>query len=159
MRYPVRPPLKFLQFVRPLGTPNAHALSDVTVFSDYARMESNWASGNGWGKQVWLWSAQLQVQNSRDVIVRNNTVFVSSGAATGICIVQQNRSCVGCGLPAPYGQWPQPAINNSVTDNTFIFDDCHGKVGEVADKFLMDLAQGGNRFDANSYHMCDSVAS
>ena len=122
-------------------------------------MESNWASGNGWGKQVWLWSAQLQVQNSRDVIVRNNTVFVSSGAATGICIVQQNRSCVGCGLPAPYGQWPQPAINNSVTDNTFIFDDCHGKVGEVADKFLMDLAQGGNRFDANSYHMCDSVAS
>lgn len=61
-----------------------------------ARMEGNWASINGWGFQVWLWSGQLQIQNSRDVLVTNNTVIIGAGASNGIVIVQQNLSCIGC---------------------------------------------------------------
>jgi hypothetical protein len=96
------------------GAGISHEISYAAV------MEGNYASSNGYGFQVWLWSGQLQIQNSRDIIVRNNTVVVRSGAANGIVIVQQNRSCIGCwpaGSSYP-SLPPMPAQNVTVTKNT-----------------------------------------
>lgn len=37
--------------------------------------------------------------------------------------------------------------------NTVVFVDCSGTIGEVADHFVMDLAESGNMFDENIYVM------
>eukprot|EP01046_Picozoa_sp_COSAG06_P049106 COSAG06_NODE_7487_length_2488_cov_726.691503_5_plen_170_part_00 len=92
--------------------------------------------------------------------MRNNTIHVGQGYTNGICIIQQNRSCIGC-MPGPYGQPPQPAINNSALGNVIVFDDCHGTVGEVADSYIQLLAPlGTNTFDRNQYvHYASKQAS
>ena len=124
-----------------------------------SEIAGNWASGNGFGFQVWLWSGQIQLQNSRNIVVRNNTVHVGMGYQNGICIIQQNRSCVGCGMPPPYGVAPQAAVNNTVVDNVVVFDDCHGTVGEIADHCEGELAASGNVFDRNTYVFFGSEAT
>eukprot|EP00040_Diaphanoeca_grandis_P044242 m.11751 g.11751 ORF g.11751 m.11751 type:complete len:631 (+) comp8963_c0_seq1:83-1975(+) len=119
-------------------------------------MQGNWLSGNGYGFQVWLWNGQLQIQNSRNIMIHNNTVCVGKGSQNGICIIQQNRSCIGCGLPPPYGVPPQAAVNNTIVDNVVVFDDCRGTVGEIADHYALDLATSGNVFDHNTYVFYES---
>jgi hypothetical protein len=115
-----------------------------------AVVAGNWAAGNGKAFQIWLWSGQIQIQNSRNTIVRNNTVVVGEGYANGICIIQQNRNCAGC-LPGHSGASPMPAVNNTVTNNVMVFEDCHGTNGEVADNFIADIVASNNTFDHNTY--------
>jgi hypothetical protein len=107
-----------------------------------------------------LWSAQIQIQNSRNTIVRNNTVAIGESYANGICIIQQNRNCVGC-LSGHTGAPPMPAVNNTVTNNVIVFDDCHGTIGEVADNFIADIVTSNNSFDHNTYvhHVDKAVAT
>lgn len=107
----------------------------------FAVMEGNVAANNGWGLDVWEWSTQLRIQNSRDVIMRNNTVFVNSSghASTGLGIISQNRYPWGC------------AVNNTITNNTIIFTSCNGQNGIVADHNATVVADGGNVMDWNTY--------
>ena len=57
-----------------------------------ATIRGNVVCGNGFGKPVWLWGAQIQIQNSEKVLVYNNTVVVGPRRGNGLAIQQQNRT-------------------------------------------------------------------
>ena len=68
-----------------------------------ATIRGNVVCGNGWGKPVWLWGAQIQVQNSERVLVYNNTVVVGPRRGNGLAIQQQNRTqCASLVAGSPF---------------------------------------------------------
>lgn len=117
---------------------------------------NNYLSGNGWDYSGnWLWAAQIQIQNSRDVLVESNTIHVGRGSYNGIAVIQQNRPCSGCADPDP----PMAAIGNAIINNTICFDDCSGRMGAVADHQRHLLVEGGTYFDYNKYISPESADS
>ena len=113
---------------------------------------NNTFRGNGFerctfGKQSWLWDGQIQIQNSRNCVIKNNTVHTSYCRSNGIVIIQQDRKCVGCPVP---GQ--MIVINNIVEDNKIVMDDCTiPRVGAVSD--FHPLAFQNNSFHNNTYYL------
>jgi hypothetical protein len=106
-------------------------------------------AGNGAMETVWLWDGQLQLQNSRDCVVRNNTVYVNASAGAPHAIVMVNT-----GRP----DWPL-AVNNTVVDNTVVFQSCGGAVGLVASANETAVARGGNAMNRNVYRLFDGAGA
>lgn len=114
-----------------------------------ALIRNNVVCNNGYAKDIWLWGSDILVQNSRSVVVANNTVVVG-GNGNGIGLIQQNR---GNGTGPGYG--PHLTINNTVQGNEIVFHTNHGLVGGVADYRSGDMfaRSSGNRFQGNWYHL------
>ena len=112
-----------------------------------AVIRNNTACGNGARKDEWLWGSDILVQNSRSVLVANNTVVVSGEGGNGIGLIQQSR---GNGTGPGYG--PHLTLNNSVVGNRIVFLTSHGRLGGVADfEAVPFFRRGGNTFEANQY--------
>src|ERR1035441_2262265 len=90
-----------------------------------AIIRNNSVMGNGNSPSVWLWNAQIDVQNSSNVEVYGNTVQVASGGGNGIALINQNRG------RGPLGPWV--AANNYVHDNTITYMGASGVSGIVDD--------------------------
>ena len=104
-----------------------------------ALIEKNTVRWNGSPPRVSLWSAQIALQNSSNVIVRDNIVVVSAGAGNGITVINQER---GAG---DYG--PRLAVGNQVIHNTVTYEGSGGASG------LMDTLGNAtnNLFENNDY--------
>ncbi len=104
-----------------------------------ALVEQNTVRWNGTPPRSSLWQAQISVQNSSNVIVRNNVVVVPAMAGNGIAVINQERGTGDLGS--------RLGVNNSVTHNTITYEGSGGASG------LMDpLGSGTNNiFDNNTY--------
>ena len=104
-----------------------------------ALIEKNTVRWNGSPPRISLWKAQITVQNSSNVIVRDNTVVVSAGAGNGITIINQERGAGELGS--------RLAVNNQVIHNTVTFEGPGGASG------LMDAlgTATNNVFHNNTY--------
>jgi hypothetical protein len=108
-----------------------------------ASIHDNSFVGNGGNGLTWLWGSAIQVQNSQDVEIFNNTIDASSGG-NGIGLIQQDRG------EGAYGDYV--TVNNNVHDNTLILSSNSG-VGAVADYNEEAMLSGGNTFSNNDYHV------
>lgn len=107
-----------------------------------AKITNNTVYGNGLGSSpVWLWNAQISVQNSMNVQVYGNKVEVSTPAGNGIAIINQRRH------PGALG--PHIAENDSVYNNTITYDYAIGKSGMVNDTGTLNVYN--NKFYDNDY--------
>jgi hypothetical protein len=106
-----------------------------------AIIRNNIVKGNGNAATVWLWNAQIMVQNSSNVQVYGNTVEVPVGGGNGIALINQKR---GAGTLGPW-----VAANNYVHNNTIT------NVGNNGISGIVDDTGGntavGNHFDSNRY--------
>ena len=84
----------------------AHEISWAAV------VENNTLCFNGQDQFTWIWGGQVQVQNSRDVIVRGNTAVVSAAFGNGIGMIFQDRGNGTQGVHA--------TTNTTVEDNTVV---------------------------------------
>ena len=102
---------------------------------------------NGIEKDVWLWGAQIEIQNSSNVEVYNNRVVVHQNGGDGIGIINQNRG------EGAYG--PRVSHDNYVHDNEIIFLAERGSTGTVDDTSSKTActSSSNNRFDHNTYHV------
>ena len=112
-----------------------------------AVIRDNQLRGNGKVAHRWVWNAQILVQNSRDVEVSDNRVTVPDGG-WGIILIEQQRES------GPYGAH---LVRNCAIGRNAI--DLAGESG-VAAGIVTDwgdsrVAEGGNRFDADVYHVPD----
>jgi len=117
--------------------------------SGQALITGNTLIGNGWGNAGWAWDAQIQVQNSSDVVVSSNTIEVSPSAGNGIFIIQQCRGTLpNCAYPAQ---------NNYIHDNNITFLGTGGGQGldEDMGSTVPFSAAADNLFDYNHYHVTD----
>lgn len=107
-----------------------------------ARIINNIARNNGLGFDVWLWGAQILVQNSSDVEVSGNQVTVSASGGNGITIVNQDR---GSGDRGPY-------VSNrvSITGNTIRQLGFRGYNGSHDCNPDTENLFDGNRYEASS---------
>lgn len=88
---------------------------------------------------------QIQIQNSRNSLVKNNIVHTSYCTSNAIVIIQQNRTCRGCPNPKE-----MIVINNVIENNKIIMDDCTvPRLGAVGD-FHFNAFQN-NSFSNNTY--------
>jgi hypothetical protein len=106
-----------------------------------AIIRNNIVKGNGKAPTVWLWNAQIMVQNSSNVQVYGNTVEVPVGGGNGIALINQNR---GAGALGPW-----VAANNYVHGNTITHLGDNGASGLVDDTHGNTAV--GNRFDSDHY--------
>ncbi|MFZ0304486.1 MAG: right-handed parallel beta-helix repeat-containing protein [Terracidiphilus sp.] len=106
-----------------------------------AIIRNNTVKGNGNNSTVWLWNAQIDVQNSSNVEVYGNTVEVPSGGGNGIALINQNR---GSGTLGPF-----VASGNYVHGNTITYLGKSGVSGYVDD--TGNPMQPGNHFDSDHY--------
>ncbi len=106
-----------------------------------AVIRNNVVMNNGDVSTVWLWNAQIEIQNSSQVEVYANTVVVPAQGANGIAIINQRR---GLGK---FGPWV--ANDNYVHDNVVQYLGSGGASGLVDD--TGSHAAAGNRFDFNTY--------
>jgi parallel beta-helix repeat protein len=110
-----------------------------------ATIRNNVVRNNGLSFDVWVWGAQILVQNSSDTTVTGNTVTVAASGGDGIAVVNQNR---GSGNLGNYVSRNVTVRNNDVT--------YLGNVGQsgVADDTggFACQSNGNNTFDANTYH-------
>jgi hypothetical protein len=112
-----------------------------------AVIHDNRLRGNGRAPHAWVWGAQILIQNSRDVIVRNNRVDVSDGGK-GIILVEQRRE------PGPFG--PHLVRDCTIMGNTIFMVGESGIVAGIATDYADSrVDRGGNRFDANTYRVPD----
>ena len=102
---------------------------------------------NGLKKDVWMWGAQILIQNSSDVEVHNNYVVIDQNGGDGIGIINQNRG------EGAYG--PRVSQDNYVHDNEIIFLAERGSTGTVDDTSSKTActSSSNNRFDHNTYHV------
>ena len=103
-----------------------------------ARIVDNTSRYNGLGLDVWVWGAQILVQNSSDVEVSGNLVTVSAFGGNGIAIVNQRR---GSGIRGRY-----VSERVSVTNNTIRHLGVAGSNGAPN-----GCASSENLFDGNTY--------
>lgn len=113
-----------------------------------AVIRRNFVGGNGSSRDVWLFDGQIQVQNSQDVEIYDNTVIVPATGGNGITLVQQGR---GVGKHGPYS-----TINNYVHHNVVTHLGNRGANGAVADSDASTMFAGTNRFNFNIYEVPDS---
>jgi hypothetical protein len=114
-----------------------------------ASIRSNTASNNGRAFDVWLWGAQIEIQNSSNTEVYANVVTVAADGGDGIAVINQSR---GGGA---YGPW--------VSTNAYVHDNEIAYLGEVGQTGAVDdtggyacTAEANNRFDGNSYDIPSS---
>jgi len=107
----------------------------VHEISFAAVIRRNVSRYNGLGFQTWLWGAQILVQNSSDVLVEDNAVFVSAQGGDGITVVNQQR---GAG-------WVSERV--IVRNNRIVHEGTAGQTGLAG---ACQRSQG-NRFDGNRY--------
>ena len=113
-----------------------------------AVIRNNQVHDNGLGFDIWLWGAQIMVQNSSGAEVYGNQVTVSADGGNGIVIVNQAR-----------GSWE--TTDNYVHDNVIVYLGDTGMSG-LGDDTSTDLScsiEGNNRFDHNSYQLPDPSRS
>jgi hypothetical protein len=105
-----------------------------------AVIRNNVSRYNGTGFYVQLWGAQILIQNSSNVEVYGNEVWVSGAGGDGIGIVEQNR---GSGA---YGPWV--SRNNNVHHNEIHHN------GLAGDNGLAGGCSSGhnNTWDYNTYY-------
>lgn len=109
--------------------------------SFHARIEKNAVWGNGYGLSAWLWGAQILLQNSSEVEVRNNTVVVPVRFGNGIGIIIQNRDV-------------HVAKDNLIIDNDVTYlDAIHGVSGIACDYSPNAQYVSTNTFARNHYHV------
>ena len=96
--------------------------------SHHAIIRHNICMDNATDFNVWLWGAQIDVQNSPNVEVHDNYVRVAAGWGDGIGVVEQDRSADG---PSAYGPYISDFAN--VHDNTIVFEGAVGGHGAVTD--------------------------
>jgi parallel beta-helix repeat protein len=125
---------------RVIGNANAGIQHEI---SSRATIRNNLVAFNGRAKDVWLWGAQILVQNSRDTVVEANTAVVAADGGSGIALIHQRR-------PDGYGH-PALTIRNTVRGNLIVDLGPRGESGAVADADPQVLFAGGNRFAANRY--------
>ncbi len=115
-----------------------------------ATIRNNVVTGNGSPAAPWLWEAQIQIQNSKNVDVYGNHVDATAGG-NGITLLQQDR---GSGA---YGS--HTTTGNSIHDNVIVDGSPGGGIsGSVADFDVAGLRNGGNSFSNNAYHYADPSA-
>ena len=115
-----------------------------------AIIRNNTVRYNGRGFDVWLWGAQILVQNSSDTLVTGNTVVVSAEGGNGIGVVNQNRGGSGT-----FGPWISQRV--TVQGNEITFLGSAGSAG-LSDDTATSFACGAdadNHFDGNTYHIAD----
>jgi hypothetical protein len=111
----------------------------VHEISYSARIVNNVSNNNGLGFDVWVWGAQILVQNSSQVVVSGNDVTVSSSGGDGIAVINQNRvSDTGT---------VYESREVTISDNTIRHLGLTGTDGSP-DACAAELA---NRFDGNRY--------
>jgi parallel beta-helix repeat protein len=104
-----------------------------------AVIRGNTVTGNGFGKDAWLWGSGILVSASTDVEVYGNTV---TGNADGIGGIQQDRE------DGPEG--PHLLSNLYVHDNTISVE--RGQTGIVEDIGDSSVfTERENRFESNTY--------
>jgi hypothetical protein len=102
--------------------------------SHSAEIRGNTSRYNGLGFSIWLWGAQILVQNSSDVLVIDNDVTVAAEGGDGITVVNQNR-----------GEWVAERVTvtgNRITHLSAIGQDGVGGACQASQQ---------NRFDGNQY--------
>ncbi|MPZ99224.1 MAG: hypothetical protein GEU80_07770 [Dehalococcoidia bacterium] len=102
-----------------------------------AIIRGNTARFNGTNHDVWLWGAQILVQNSPNVEVYNNTVVAGESAGDGIAGVNQDR---GTGS---HGKWE--LRNLWVHDNDITY------LGNGQNSGVAGNCGDNNRFSGNTY--------
>jgi hypothetical protein len=109
-----------------------------------AVIRNNLVAENGYGFDKWLWGSQILIQNSGNVEVYNNDVFVAPNGGHAISVIQQKR---GEGNHGPFD-----SHNNNVYDNTVTFLGNRGATGIVVD-YEEDVfwKVHKNKFDGNRY--------
>jgi parallel beta-helix repeat protein len=106
-----------------------------------AIIRNNTVKGNGNTLTVWLWTSQIEVQNSSNVEVYGNTVEVPVAGGNGIAIINQNR---GSGTLGPW-----VAANNYIHGNTIKYLGSYGGSGWVDD--TGGSTATGNLFDSDRF--------
>lgn len=121
----------------------------VHEISYRATIRNNIVRNNGLDFDVWLWGAQILVQNSPDTTVIGNTVTVAANGGDGIGVINQNR---GSG---PLGA--HVSENATVTGNDVTYLGSAGQSGVADDTAGRPACQSaaGNTFDGNTYHVTD----
>ena len=123
--------------------------------SSNSTIRGNVACYNGWGKAVWLWGSQLQIQNSAGVLVYNNTVV--AGHNNGLVVVQQNRTQCAAKVDLPF----HAARDNAFYDNRVYYTTSWGESGGVTDFHPPDPTlelfskEANNTFYRNTYFIND----
>jgi hypothetical protein len=112
-----------------------------------AIIRGNIASGNGWGKDNWLWGSQILIQNSSGVVATSNLVEIAGDHGNGLGLIYQDR-----GASNVLGEYI--TANNRVEGNQIVFLGDHGSTGIVADVGGMDFWESHtNVIDNNLYVM------
>jgi parallel beta helix pectate lyase-like protein len=110
-----------------------------------AVIRNNTLIGNGYrDPRGWLWGAEVQIQNSKNVDVYGNRIDMTGGG-NGVVVIQQNR---GSGEFGPY-----VATGNHIHDNVFVDHDSNGLIGGVADYNWSGVVNGDNTWDNNRFYM------
>ena len=90
-----------------------------------AMIRNNTLIGNGYGDpRGWIWGAEIQIQNSKNVEVYGNRIDMTGGG-NGIVLIQQNRGSGEFG--------PHVTTGNHIHDNIIVDHDGKGLIGGVAD--------------------------
>ncbi|MPZ99440.1 MAG: right-handed parallel beta-helix repeat-containing protein [Dehalococcoidia bacterium] len=120
-----------------------HEISYAAVIRD------NVVAHNGLEYDVWLWGAQITVQNSVDVEVTGNEVTVDPSSGNGIAVINQSR---GTGIQGPW-----VSRNAWVHHNQITYLGSAGASG-VVDDDGGNACDGtwNNRFDHNTYRVTGS---
>ena len=115
-----------------------------------ATIRNNLVVRNGSHKDNWLWGSQILVQNSNDVVVRDNIVEIAAGFGNGIGVINQDRDRDR----DPGWQGAYIAKDNRIFNNRITHLGPRGRNGLVADH-IRDWfhSAGNNKFDKNTYVM------
>ena len=113
-----------------------------------AIIRNNIVRGNGNSATVWLWNAQILIQNSSNVEVYGNTVEIGVAGGNGIAVINQKR---GSGANGPW-----------VASGNYIHDNSITALGEVGATGFVDDSHSNsaqnNRFDRNHYFVKSGAA-
>jgi Right handed beta helix region len=111
-----------------------------------AIIRNNITVRNGLNNTVWLWSANISIQNSQNVEVHNNYVAIET-VGDGISVIEQDR---GSGAFGPY-----LSKNVNIHDNNIVYhvinDNMSGAVEDTGNTQFFTSAWN-IRFDRNRYH-------
>ena len=117
-----------------------------------AIIRDNVVGHNGYGHDIWLWGAQILVQNSQNVKIYRNLVEVSKRFGNGIGVVHQDRG------EGEYGPWN--AVSNSVHQNTVVhLGSSRGQSGvarDTDDNWFW--SESANSFGWNTYIVPDETS-
>jgi hypothetical protein len=119
----------------------AHEISYAAV------IRNNTVRHNGLGFDIWVWGAQILVQNSPDVVVTGNTVVVPATGGDGIAVVNQQR---GSGN---FGPWVARRVVVTGNDITYLGTEGWSGVADDTGGAPSCNASAENRFEGNTYRV------